>query len=178
VNLWSIPISTETGQVSDDLQRITQGTGIHQQPAAARDGTIAFTSLETTVDLWSLCIDPNTGVVCGEPERITNDLAGEYDPTLSRDGSKLLFTSDRGGNRDVYIRDMETGQDRRLTFTDHDEDTAVVLSPDGMQAIYRDRTGPDGRNILIPTDGGAGASFATTVAALGVGRSARTFLYT
>ena len=154
MNLWSIPISTETGQVSDDLQRITQGTGIHQEPAAARDGTIAFTSLETTVDLWRLCIDPNTGVVCGEPERTTNDLAGEYDPTLSRDGSKLLFTSDRGGNRDVYIRDMATGQDRRLTFTDYDEDTTAVLSPDGMQAIYRDRT--NGRNILIPTDGGAG----------------------
>ena len=96
--------------------------------------------------LWicgSLCIDPNTGVVCGEPERITNDLADEYDPTLSRDGSKLLFTSDRGRNRDVYIPDMATGQDRRLTFTDHDEDTAVVLSPDGMQAIYRDRVGSD-----------------------------------
>ncbi len=155
-NIWSIPISTENGRVSDDLQRITQGTGMHQQPAAARDGTIAFTSLETTVDLWSLCIDPNTGVVCGEPERITNDLADEYDPTLSRDGSKLLFTSDRGRNRDVYIPDMATGQDRRLTFTDHDEDTAVVLSPDGMQAIYRDRVGSDGRNILIPTEGGAG----------------------
>ncbi len=154
-NLWSFPISSETGLVTGDPQRVTSGPGRHEQPAAAADGTIAFASLEVTVDLWSLCIDPNSGVVCGELERLTNDLASDLDPALSRDGSKLLFSSDRAGNRDVWVRDMTTGQDRQLTFTDEAEDSAVALSRDGAQAIYRERRGQvEGRNLLIPTDGG------------------------
>ncbi len=141
VNLWSIPISRRTGVIGEELEQITQGPGFHVHPWAPRDGTIAFANLERTVDLWSLCIDPNTGVVCGELERMTNDVASEFDPTLSSDGRKMLFTSDRGGNIDVWIRDMESGEDRRLTFTPEDEDTAAVLSPDGTQAVYRDSAG-------------------------------------
>ena len=155
-NLWSLPISRETGSVGEDLRQITHGTGRHMQPTSASDGTIAFTDQQTITDLWSICVDPNTGETCGELERLTEDLAGYFTPMLSRDGEKLLFASDRSGNVDVWIRDMDSGGERRLTFSDEDEDQAVVLSPDGETAIYRDHTAPESRNWTVSTEGGPG----------------------
>jgi len=48
-------------------------------------------------------------------------------PSVSRDGAKLVFTSERFGNRDVWIKDLKTGREAALTSTPLDE--AWLLFP-------------------------------------------------
>ena len=60
-------------------------------------------------DLWLMPIG-------GKPQRLKmNDAFIDTDPAWSRDGKNLVFSSDRSGVMDLWIRDMQTGQDRRLT---------------------------------------------------------------
>ncbi|MGH7319126.1 MAG: hypothetical protein ACRELA_05810, partial [Candidatus Rokuibacteriota bacterium] len=62
-------------------------------------------------------------------------------PALSPDGKRVAFVSDRDGQMEIYLLDVETGGERRLT--DHPEtDMDPAFSPDGsLIAFTSDRGG-------------------------------------
>jgi Tol biopolymer transport system component/imidazolonepropionase-like amidohydrolase len=100
-------------------------------PAVSPDGKqIAFAALG---DLWLMTIG-------SKPERITQDAFIETDPVWSRDGKSLVFSSDRGGSMDLWIRDLQSGRDRRLTDLANAEVNAA-LSPDGTRAAFLNQAG-------------------------------------
>lgn len=104
-------------------------------PVVSPDGTqIAFAALG---DLWILTRGNP------KPERITADAYLDMDPAWSPDGTELAFISDRKGNMDVWVRNLKTGQDRRLV--DREDDLSYpVWSPDGkFIAFYQ----VDPRNV-------------------------------
>ncbi|MFN0170153.1 MAG: hypothetical protein ACKV22_27350 [Bryobacteraceae bacterium] len=98
-------------------------------------GLVVFSTMTETSDLWSLPVDAERGVVTGSTRRLTNDEATERVPTLSADASKLVYTSDRGGNRDVWLREMRTGKETQITATPETEKRAGI-SPDGAKIAY------------------------------------------
>ncbi len=94
-------------------------------PAVSPDGTqVAFSALG---DLWLHTIG-------GEAERLTDDPWIEADPAWSPDGGRLAFASDRDGSLDLYVRDLETGSDRRVT--DGAAATMPAWSPDGSRIAF------------------------------------------
>ncbi len=76
-------------------------------PAISPDGRqVAFTALH---DLYVMPVG-------GTPVNLTNDRFLDADPAWSPDGSRLAWSTDRGGQlQDLWIRDMKTGRERRLT---------------------------------------------------------------
>src|SRR5207302_1391577 len=65
-------------------------------PAVSPDGAnVAFTALG---DLWLL---PLRSASDHRPIQLTDDSYVELDPAWSPDGTKLVFSSDRGGNMDL-----------------------------------------------------------------------------
>ena len=111
-------------------------------PAISPDGTtVAFAAVG---DLWTVpvsCGAPLEGgdalrasTVCeaGEPTRLTNDVFVDTDPAWSPDGASLLFSSDRDGSMDLWIRDMRSGRDRKLTS----RGMSAAWSPDGTQIAF------------------------------------------
>ncbi len=98
------------------------------RPAVSPDGKrVAFAAIG---DLWMMDIG-------AKPTRVTNDRFLDTDPAWSPDGSQLVFSSDRGGggNIDLWIRDMKTGQDRRLTELPV-PDVGASWSPDGKRIAF------------------------------------------
>ena len=150
-NLWSIPISEETGKVVGEPQRLTAGAGDDVQPSMANDGRIVFANQSVKTDLWSVPVDANRGKVTGEIERLTNDAAFDSLPFLSASGNKVVFFSNRAGNNDVWVRDLASGKDTQLTVTPEEESFGVI-SADGAQAAYSVRSQKTG--YLVPTRGG------------------------
>ncbi len=77
-------------------------------PALSPDGqTIAFTYMG---DLWTV---PSSG---GAASRLTVHPAEDIMPQFSPDGSKILFSSNRFNNYDVFIMPVEGGPPEQLTF--------------------------------------------------------------
>jgi len=90
-------------------------------PALSPDGKqIAFSALG---DLWLM---PVSG---GAPKRLTNDPFIELGAAWSPDGRWLAYSTDRAGSTDVWLRDMTTGAERRITSGPARSEAA--WSPDG-----------------------------------------------
>src|SRR5262249_8656504 len=96
-------------------------------PALSPDGkSVVFQALN---DLWVMEIGK-------KPVRITNDSFYEVDPAWSPDGRFLAYSSDKAGTEDLYIRDMTTGTERRLTPTNN-ADVSAAWSPDGTKIAFQ-----------------------------------------
>ncbi len=99
-----------------------------RHPALSPDGRrIAF---DWHGDIW---ICPVEG---GNAERVTQDPADEQKPCWSPDGSKLAFSSDKSGNRDLFVVELSTRSVRQLTFHSSDEDSPA-WSPDGRSIAFQ-----------------------------------------
>src|SRR5579862_3186954 len=118
------------------------------EPGISPDGKeIAFVS---GADLWTV---PSTG---GEAHLLISHPAIESRSLYSPDGTELAFGSTRTGNGDVYVLIFATGDLRRLTFDDTNEQP-TGWSHDGKW-VYFQTTGHDisGMNDIyrVRVDGG------------------------
>lgn len=76
-----------------------------------------------------------------EPAQLTYTLQDEGHPHFSPDGSKIVFWSERSGNREVWIMNADGSEQVQLTINPA-EDGGANWSPDGSKIIFRsDRTG-------------------------------------
>src|SRR5437588_9253835 len=91
-------------------------------PALSPDGSeIAFVS---GGDIWTV---PATG---GDARLLVSHPATESRPIYSADGKKLAFGSSRTGNGDVYVLTIDSGDLKRITFDDSN-DQPDAWSADG-----------------------------------------------
>ena len=65
----------------------------------------------------------------------TDDVVGDRQLSWSPDGARIAFISDRDGNEEVYVRDLETGQDTRVTNNEA-PDSWPTWSPDGSKIAF------------------------------------------
>lgn len=100
-------------------------------PVISPDGTrVAFAALG---DLWLMPIG-------GQAQRLTNDRFIEMHPTWSPDGRSLAFSSDRDGTMDIWVRDLASGDDRKIAS----EATKASWAPRGNEIAYITREGAIG----------------------------------
>ncbi len=69
------------------------------------------------------------------PRRFATGSAIDRQPTYSPDGSKILFSSNRGGNLDLWTIDRTTGVVHQIT-DDPAPDWDPAYSPDGRQILW------------------------------------------
>ncbi len=145
-NLWQVRISPSDARLVGEPQRFTSGTG-EEDPSASQDGRIAFVNPARDWDIWSLPLDANRAEVRGEPERVVSALSDELYPSISDDGQKLAYVSDRAGNSDIWLHDLETGEDTPMTISPEREHRGTI-SPDGSMISFV-RTEQDKRDLYV-----------------------------
>ena len=133
-NLWQIRISPGESRLVGEPQRLTSGTG-EEDPSASQDGRIAFVNPALDWDIWRLPLDANLAEVKGEPESIVSGLSDDLYPSISSDGLRLCYVSDRTGNLDIWLRDLETGEDTPITIGPQNESRGTI-SPDGSMVSF------------------------------------------
>jgi TolB protein len=81
-------------------------------------------------DIWVARPD-GTGL-----RQLTDNPGYDAEATISTDGSRIIFTSDRDGDLELYVMDADGSNVRRLT---HQEgyDGGAFFSPDGTRIVYR-----------------------------------------
>ncbi|MDY6010549.1 MAG: Tol-Pal system protein TolB, partial [Duodenibacillus sp.] len=65
----------------------------------------------------------------------SRSMAIDTEPVFSPDGKWLYFTSDRGGNAQIYRQPVEGGKAERVTFNGNYA-VSPVLNPDGTHLSY------------------------------------------
>ncbi len=71
----------------------------------------------------------------GSFEKITSEGADSFEPAWSPTGQQIAYTSDRGGNYDIWVMSLTDGMHRQLT-TDPSFDGEPVWSPDGHEIAF------------------------------------------
>jgi Tol biopolymer transport system component len=154
-NLWRIGISARTWKVAGRPERVTSGPALEDSPSLASGpgGTVrvAFASMRQNLSIWSLRIDPNEGTVTGPVRRWTNEDADDFFPALSSDGTRLVFVSTRTGHQELWVRNLQTGEDVALTAS-RTAKYNPSFSPDGTLVGF---TGaPKWDTYVMPSAGG------------------------
>jgi Tol biopolymer transport system component len=69
-------------------------------------------------------------------KQLTRAKGYDAEATLSPDGKKMLYTSDKDGDIELYIMDLKTGKEKRITHM-LGYDGGAWFSPDGKKLIWR-----------------------------------------
>ena len=120
--------------------------GFADSDADVRDGTVVWVGRRGTAtnlggDLYLRRAD-------GATFRLTSDAAGERHPALSPDGRRVVFTSDRAGQDDLWLVGADGDGLRRLT--DHPaEDSHPSWSPDGTRIVFSSTRDDDAGDLHV-----------------------------
>jgi Tol biopolymer transport system component len=113
-----------------DARNPRQANGI-VGPALSPDGTqIVFQALN---QLWLMKIGR-------PPQQLTGDRYYKCDPSWSPDGKRIAYSSDKAGTEDLYVLDLATGNEKRVSSIVGAE-VSSTWSPDGSQLAFQDQNG-------------------------------------
>src|SRR6202049_2762322 len=164
MNLWSV----QTG--GKNLRQLTFGETSYISPDLDRQGNIVATRRQIQFDIWRYPVDGSPEKNVRRGEQITHQTGTAQTPSAGPGDRELIYLSDSGGHGNLWILNLETRQNRQVTF-EHDPQLAIgvpVWSPDGKHIAYvkRGLTGwnvdlwlmnPDGSDAHKVSDGGGWA---------------------
>ncbi|MFN0172079.1 MAG: hypothetical protein ACKV22_37220 [Bryobacteraceae bacterium] len=142
--LWAMDLTPDPWRAGTPW-RLTSGDGDERSPAAGRDGRIVFASRSENVDLWSLPLDADQAKRTGALSRLTTDPSIDQRPSLSLDGKRVAWETSRGGNFEVWVKDLPSGQEKGLTSGPLREHMPA-LSRDGAKLVY---DAHDGEKVTV-----------------------------
>jgi len=124
----------------------------YSNPALSPDGTKLAVGVEDpklgTRDIWVYDLKHGTG------SRLTFDPADDLGPTWSPDGSRVMFTSDRKGQRDIYQQLASGVGSAEVVFESKTQRKNLNdVTSDGRYAIYNTNDPPNNALWLLPLFG-------------------------
>ena len=93
--------------------------------------TIVYSSIQPSN--WDLYLFDSPG---SEPRRLTADPGLDYNGVVSPDGRWVVFTSERNGNPDLYVLDLEGRAGARPLVESPAMEDAAAISPDGRRLLF------------------------------------------
>jgi len=149
--LWRLVIDAD-GRPEGAPRQLTSGIEMTQAALSASGEALAYTRDRNVRNVFRAPILPDRAATWADVAQLTFDEADFESVDVSRDG-RLLLSSDRSGNWDIWTMPAEGGDLRQLT-TDPGLDAGPRWKPDGSEvAFYSARTGH--REIwILPVGGG------------------------
>lgn len=116
-------------------QRLTDTSGFEGHPTWSPDGLwlACETYYESDFNIWIIPIDGGQS-----PIQLTSHPADDIAPAWDPNGRRIAFISNRDGDPDVFLADLERPDERFLNLTNTSEIAEMnpVFSPDGSRLAY------------------------------------------
>ncbi len=164
MNLWSVKSGGK------NLRQLTFGETSYISPDLDRHGNIVATRRQIQFNIWRYPVDGSPEENVRRGVQITHQTGTVQTPSAGPGDRELVYLSDSGGHGNLWILNLETAQNRQVTF-EHDPQLAIgvpVWSPDGKHIAYVKRgltawnvdlwlMNPDGSDAHKVSDGGGWA---------------------
>jgi serine/threonine protein kinase/Tol biopolymer transport system component len=135
MNLWRVRIDEESGEPKGDPQPVTTPARFSAHYSVARQGTrVLYSSIDQSETLRSVAFDPVAGATIGAGRPVIAGSFLVFSSQISPDGRYVAVTN-RGGQEDLYVVEVATGEIRQLT-NDPERDRGAVWSPDGAKIYF------------------------------------------
>ena len=134
-NIWRVPISPNGWRISGVPQRLTFGTATDSQPSLAGN-QVVFASQTGSLNIWSLPLDANRAEPTGGPVKLTDSAFAHGYPAVSPDGTKVAFSLQRSGHREIWLKDLRTAKETAMPMP-RGPSFNPNFSPDGNVLLYR-----------------------------------------
>jgi len=159
MDLWEHRVGAD-GKPEGEPVALTHGMGIRWAAFSPDGSKLAYSRGRRVKNVWRVPILSDRVATWADAQQITFDTAFVELMDLSPDGSRLVMSSDRAGNRDLWILPAQGGEMTRLT-TDPTPDWGPSWSPDGTEiAFHAYRSG--NRDIwVMPSNGGPARQLTT-----------------
>lgn len=120
LGVWAVPFSLESLETTGEPFLVA---AYGRYPSVARDGTLLY--LEGRPEApRNLVWLTSAGEI---EETVLEGIAGLSSPSLSPDGTRVAYSAQEGGAREIWVKELATGTRTRLTFTPTDEDNPVWI---------------------------------------------------
>jgi Tol biopolymer transport system component/serine/threonine protein kinase len=141
------------GVATGEPEPLTTGIGM-RTAFFSRDGTkLAYSRGRLVGNLWRVPIRADRLAIWSDAQQLTFDEALVEHADVSPDGTRVVLSSDRAGNPDLWLMPAGGGEMQQLT-TEPTPDWLPRFSPDGSRiAFYANRSG--NRDLwVMPASGG------------------------
>lgn len=161
--LWRQPLGTDL-HPAEAPQPVTTGIGMHY-PVFSPDGSkLAYTKGARNfgvTNIWRVPILDDRPATWEDAEQLTHDEAQINFVDVSPDGTRIVFDSDRAGNRDIWVKTVGQQDITQQVTIDSALDCCARWAPDGNRiAFSSSRSG--NRDIWIKAVDGGPARQVTT----------------
>jgi Tol biopolymer transport system component/tRNA A-37 threonylcarbamoyl transferase component Bud32 len=162
MDLWQQALRAD-GAPFGDAQPLTAGVGMRRVAFSADGRKVAYSKGGRISNIWRVPVFPDRAATWADATQITLDEAHIEHLDVSPDGRRLVVSSNRSGNPDLWLLPAAGGDMERLTV-DPTPDWCPRWSPDGKEILfYAYRSGH--RNLwVVPSDGGPARSVTNTEA--------------
>ena len=131
-------------------QQLNTGVGEYGESYVSANGAaLVCTLFELRQSLVKLSATPGAAA----PVQLTDGYQGDLDPMMSPAGDRLVFSSSRGGNRNLWTAQADGTVARPLT-SGLSEDDRPSYSPDGSQVAFASDRGGQRSIWVVAADGG------------------------
>ena len=134
MDLWRQPLGDD-GTLQGSPQRITTGVGMRSTVFSPDGSKLAYQRGTTVSNIWRIPILHDRPATWADARQLTFEQAYIEFLDLSPDGDRLIVSSDRSGNPDLWMISIEDGTMRQLT-TNPTPDWAPKWSPDGKEVVF------------------------------------------
>ncbi len=135
MTLWRIAIDETSGRPRGEPEAVTTPARFSGHYSISKNGArMLYASIDQSEAMFTVPFDPVTGTTAGEAKRV---LAGSFlvfSSQLSPDG-RFVAVTNRGGQEDLFVLEVATGEIRQLT-NDAARDRGAVWSQDGKKIYF------------------------------------------
>jgi eukaryotic-like serine/threonine-protein kinase len=161
MNLWRIHVDEESGKVEGEPEAVTTPSRFSGQYSMSRAGNrIVFASIDQTEAMRAVAFDAAAAGTVGEARQIVAGSFLVFSSQVSPDG-KYVAVTNRGGQEDLFVIEIATGEIRQLT-NDLAHDRGATWSHDGRRIYFYSQRDADRYEIWNINADGSGLARVTT----------------
>lgn len=121
---------------------------------SAHGNLLAYVDGELNTNIWSIRLTAS-GRPEGPPQKVISGTGQQIDDEISPDGNRIVFTSDRSGNLEIWVANIDGSNPRQLTSLRAPLTGSPRWSADGRWIAFGSETGENGGAFVISAEGGA-----------------------